>query len=170
VIRTELQCLGLGLLLFAVGSVSAPVPATARSVEVRERVLYLVNLARARGRICGRERFPASNPLALSQPLLSAAAAHARDMARYGYFEHRARNGSEPKDRVRRAGYRPKLTGENIAFGPETAEEVVAGWLASPGHCANLMDPRFRDMGVAVAKARQPGHYYWVQDLAAPAR
>ena len=64
-------------------------------------------------------------------------------------------------------GYRPRLTGENIAFGPESVEEVVAGWLASPGHCANIMDPRFREMGVAVALGRKRGHFYWVQDLGA---
>ena len=91
-------------------------------------------------------------------------------MARRDYFDHRALDGSEPKDRVRRAGYRPRLTGENIAFGPESAEEAVAGWMASPGHCANIMDPRFREMGVAVAQGRKPSHFYWVQDLAQPAR
>ena len=62
-----------------------------------------------------------------------------------------------------------RLVGENIAFGPESAEEAVAGWMASPGHCANIMDPRFREMGVAVAQGRKRGHFYWVQNLAEPA-
>lgn len=176
VIRTIFPLLSL-VLLFAADaafpaatSATVTLPATARSAEVRERVLELVNRARARDRQCGRELFSPADPLSMSGPLQSAATAHARDMARHGYFEHRARDGSEPKDRVRRAGYRPRLTGENIAFGPESAEEVVSGWLASPGHCANIMDPRFREMGVAVAQGRQRGHFYWVQTLGAPLR
>lgn len=148
----------------------AEVPAGARATVVQQRVLRLVNLARAGARACGREWFDPAPPLRLSAALQQAAAGHARDMARGSYFEHRARDGSQPKDRVRRAGYRPVLTGENIAFGPETAEEVVAGWLASPGHCANIMDRRFRDMGLAVEQGRKRGHFYWVQDLGAAAR
>lgn len=150
--------------------VAAEVPAGAHPARLQERVLELVNEARARGQRCGRERFPPAEPLLPSRALQSAAAAHARDMARHAYFEHRGRDGSEPKDRVRRAGYRPRLTGENIAFGPESAEEVVEGWLSSPGHCANLMDARFRVMGVAVAQGARRGHFYWVQELAAPLR
>lgn len=148
----------------------ADVAASAGAQAIETRVLELVNLARSRGRTCGAERFPPAVALNLSSPLRSAARGHARDMARHDYFEHRARDGSEPRDRVRRTGYRARLTGENIAFGPDSAEEVVAGWLASPGHCANLMDARFRDMGVAVAAGRKRGHWYWVQNLANPAR
>jgi uncharacterized protein YkwD len=106
----------------------------------------------------------------LSDRLQTAAQAHARDMARRNYFDHHAPDGSEPRDRVRRAGYRWALVGENIAFGPETADEVVSGWLASPGHCANMMDPRFREIGVGVAKGRKRGHIYWVQEFGSPAR
>ena len=85
-----------------------------------------------------------------------------------------ARRLGEPKlrpdesDRVLRAGYQPRLTGENIAYGPESAEEVVAGWLASPGHCANIMDSRFQDIGVGLATGRKRGQIYWVQTFGAP--
>jgi uncharacterized protein YkwD len=89
-------------------------------------------------------------------------------MARKGFFEHRGLDGSQPKDRVLRAGYRPRISGENIAYGPESAEEVVAGWLASPGHCANIMDSRFEHMGIAVATGARRGRIYWVQTLGAP--
>jgi hypothetical protein len=44
-----------------------------------------------------------------------------------------------------------KLVGENIAYGPKSADEVVQGWLDSPGHCENIMDPRFAEMGIAYA-------------------
>jgi len=137
---------------------------------LQSRVIELVNDARARGRRCGSEKFGPTSALILSDQLTSAARSHAQDMAKKGYFEHRAPDGSEPRDRVRRTGYQWRLVGENIAFGPVSAEEVVAGWLNSPGHCANIMDPRFRDMGVAVAEGRKRGHFYWAQDFGSPLR
>jgi uncharacterized protein YkwD len=136
--------------------------------SVRARVVALVNAARARPRRCGSERFAAAPPLQASRKLNDAATAHARDMARHKYFEHEGRDGSQPRDRVRRAGYESRLTGENIAYGPVSAEEVVAGWLASPGHCENIMEPRFHDIGVGVAIGRKRGQIYWVQNFGAP--
>jgi uncharacterized protein YkwD len=137
---------------------------------VRARVIELINAARATGRRCGAERFSAAPPLEHSRELDDAAIEHARDMARQKFFEHRGSDGSEPRDRVRRAGYLSRLTGENIAYGPESAEEVVAGWLASPGHCENIMEPSFRDIGVGVATGRKRGQIYWVQTFGAPRR
>ena len=139
------------------------------SAAIRARVVQLVNAARSHGRRCGSERFAAAPPLSPSRELDDAATGHARDMARRKFFEHRGSNGSEPKDRVRRAGYQSRLTGENIALGPESAEEVDAGWLDSPGHCANIMEPRFRDIGVGLASGRKRGQIYWVQNFGAPA-
>jgi uncharacterized protein YkwD len=135
--------------------------------DIRERVIDLVNAARATGRKCGSTRFAATAPLRSSRDLDDAAAAHARDMARKNFFDHRGSNGSQPKDRVLRAGYEPRLSGENIAFGPESAEEVVAGWLDSPGHCANIMEPRFEHIGVGLS-TRKRNRTYWVQTFAAP--
>jgi uncharacterized protein YkwD len=135
---------------------------------VRERVVELVNVARSHARKCGRERFAAVPPLRPSRDLNQAAADHARDMARKKYFEHEGRDGSQPKDRVLRAGYKSRLTGENIALGPESAEEVVAGWLDSPGHCANIMESRFQDIGVGLATGRGRGQIYWVQNFGTP--
>lgn len=135
---------------------------------IRKRVVELVNEARSSGRRCGSERFAAAPPLNPVRRLNEAAGDHARDMARRKYFDHAGRDGSQPKDRVRRAGYQSRLTGENIAYGPESAEEVVAGWLASPGHCANIMEPRFQDIGVGLAIGRKRGQIYWVQTFGAP--
>jgi uncharacterized protein YkwD len=135
---------------------------------VRARVVELVNVARSAGRKCGSERFASAPPLSTSRQLNDAAGDHARDMARKRFFDHQGADGSQPKDRVLRAGYRPRLTGENIALGPESAEEVVAGWLASPGHCANIMDARFENIGVGVSTGRGRGRIYWVQTFGAP--
>jgi uncharacterized protein YkwD len=142
----------------------------ASSVTIRERVLQLVNHARSRSRRCGDERYAATGPLAPSSLLNQAAREHAIDMARNDYFEHIGMDGSAPKERLARLGYRSRLTGENIAYAPQSAEEVVSGWLASPGHCANIMEPRFREMGIAFAVGRKRGAIYWVQDLAEPRR
>ena len=138
------------------------------SATVGARVVELVNVARSKARKCGRERFPAAAPLIASRELNEAASNHARDMARRNYFEHQGADGSQPKDRVLRAGYQPRLTGENIALGPESAEEVVDGWLSSPGHCANIMDSRFQHIGVGMATGRGRGRIYWVQNFGAP--
>src|SRR5260221_1933037 len=88
-------------------------------------------------------------------------------MARHNYFEHEDLTGRSPADRVRAVGYQEKLVGENIAYGPKTADEVVQGWLDSPAHCENIMDPRFAEMGIAYAAGRafQRGRL-WVQGLA----
>lgn len=159
----------LSLLLVAGGALAADVlVARAPAPEVRQRVLELINQARSTGRRCGPEQFPSTAPLAWAPPLEAAAQSHAGDMARREYFAHRGKDGREPRDRVRDAGYTARLTGENIAFGAESAEEVVAGWLASAGHCANIMDPRFRHTGIGFATARTPGHIYWTQTFGAP--
>jgi uncharacterized protein YkwD len=168
----RLSCIA-ALMVAALGSTasaSEAVVGRTSDSSIRARVVALVNDARSNGRRCGRERFAAAPALGVSRELNEAAAAHARDMARKKFFEHRGSNGSQPKDRVLRAGYRPRLTGENIAYGPESAEEAVAGWLASPGHCANIMDPRFEDMGVGLATGRKRGQIYWVQEFGVPRR
>jgi uncharacterized protein YkwD len=160
-------------LLFAAGTVSIASDADAvvgrqSTSNVRARVVELVNEARRHARRCGRERFPAAPALSVSRKLDQAAADHARDMVRRKFFEHRGSDGSQPRDRVARAGYQSRLTGENIALGPESAEEVVAGWLDSPGHCANIMDARFQDIGVGLATGKKRGQIYWVQNFGVP--
>ena len=159
------------LVAFALGSAanaSEAVVGRASSAVIRARVVELVNEARSRGRRCGAEHFSPAAPLKTSSKLNDAAAEHARDMLKNDFFEHRGSDGSQPKDRIQRAGYPHRLAGENIALGPESAEEVVAGWLASPGHCSNIMEPRFQDIGVGLASGRKRGQIYWVQSFGAP--
>jgi uncharacterized protein YkwD len=144
-------------------------PAAGESMNVSRRVLVLVNEARASARRCGRKRFDAAPPLALSEVLQRAALDHARDMAARGKLSHAGSDGSTHAERATRAGYRWRVVGENIAAGQPTAEQVVAGWLKSAGHCANLMDPKFTELGVAFAAAPQGGKgIYWAQLLASP--
>lgn len=145
---------------------AAPFEADALENEsrVRVRVLELANEARSRARRCGNRQFPAAPPLSLESHLTSAARAQARDMAKHNKLEHTGSDGSTPAQRVTRAGYKWRATGENIASGPTTPEEVMAGWLASPGHCENIMSPRFKEMGIAwVVDPKSASGVYWAQ-------
>ncbi len=145
------------------------VPTRAQAPVLATRALELVNEVRARGARCGERSFGPAPAVKLSGTLAGVAFGHANDMAQHNYFEHEDRAGHSPADRVRAVGYREKLVGENIAYGPKSAEEVVQGWLDSPGHCENIMDPRFAEMGIAYAPGQAAKHgLYWVQLLAAP--
>jgi uncharacterized protein YkwD len=145
------------------------VPARSQAPLLASRALQLVNEVRARGTRCGQRSFAPAPPVKLSGTLADVASGHAVDMAAHNYFEHEDLTGHSPADRVRAVGYRETLVGENIAYGPKSADEVVQGWLDSPGHCENIMDPRFAEMGIAFApgQASKRG-LYWVQVLAAP--
>jgi uncharacterized protein YkwD len=145
------------------------VPARSQAPVLATRALQLVNEVRARGARCGERSFGPAPPVKLSGTLATVAFGHANDMAAHNYFEHQDRSGHSPADRVRAVGYQEKLVGENIAYGPKSADEVVQGWLDSPGHCENIMNPSFAEMGIAYAagQASKRG-LYWVQLLASP--
>ena len=133
------------------------------------RMLVLVNEARAKGRNCGGTFYPAAAPVRWNETLARAAREHSEDMAQHGFFGHASRDGTSPEARVERAGYDYRGTAENIAAGQMTPEAVMAGWVASPGHCANLMDADYTDMGVALASNRRSRMgAYWTQVFGAP--
>jgi uncharacterized protein YkwD len=135
-----------------------------------QRVLDLVNQARATPRYCGNKSFGAARPVRWNELLADASQRHAEDMAHNNYFSHSGRDGSNPAQRVARAGYRYRATGENIAAGGQMqAEDAVAGWIKSPGHCANLMNPAFTEMGAAFAVDRRSEMgVYWTQAFGTP--
>jgi uncharacterized protein YkwD len=76
--------------------------------------------------------------LAWMEGVARAAQAHSDDMARRDYFNHQSPEGQGPSDRLRAQGVTFRAMGENIAQHPGTAREVLAGWVASPGHRQNL--------------------------------
>jgi uncharacterized protein YkwD len=134
-----------------------------------QRVLDLVNQARATPRYCGNRAFTAARPVRWNDSLAEASRLHSEDMARYNYFSHSGRDGSDPAQRVERAGYRYRSTGENIAGGQMKPEDAVAGWIKSPDHCANLMNPAFTEMGAAFAvDSRSEMGVYWTQAFGTP--
>jgi len=133
---------------------------------VGEATLAAVNAARAAPRKCGDEQFAAAPPLRLNHALDAAALSHSQYMAQLRWFKHQQKNGSVVGDRALRAGYRWRTIGENIASGQRTAQEAVEGWLDSPGHCANIMNAAFVEMGVGYAVNPVRGTLYWTQVLA----
>jgi len=112
------------------------------------RILELVNEARATGRTCGSAGWlGATDPLALEPRLSAAAQWYSDDMHVNGAWGHVGSDGSTLRVRVDRTGYPWRALGENIAKGHTTVESVMAGWLGSPGHCANIMRPQFTELG-----------------------
>ena len=138
--------------------------------DAGSEILLEVNRARAEARACGEDSFPPAPPLSWSTALGEAALAHSRDMATQRYFDHEAIDGSQAAERAERAGYSWRRIGENIAFGQRSPQAAVAGWLDSPGHCANIMSRDFTEMGAAygVTPTRQAGIIYWTQVFGTP--
>jgi uncharacterized protein YkwD len=139
--------------------------------EFRQRVLARVNQWRSSGASCGSEgSFGPAAALGWDTRLTTAAAVHSQDMQAHNYFDHTGSDGSTPGDRVTAAGYAWQTTGENIAAGYSSAETVVDAWIGSPGHCANLLNPQFTQVGVACVAGDGGNTYrnYWTMELARP--
>ncbi|MFJ9559004.1 CAP domain-containing protein [Streptomyces fuscichromogenes] len=127
--------------------------ATATASGVVARVVELVNAER--GKV-------GCSALTLNTTLSKVAQAHSADMALHQNMSHTGSDGSSPGDRITGAGYAWSAYGENVAYGYATPEQVMAGWMASPGHKANILNCAFKEIGVGFA---QPGDY-WTQDFA----
>ncbi|KPX59099.1 hypothetical protein ALQ57_04941 [Pseudomonas amygdali pv. hibisci] len=132
-------------------------------------LLAQVNAARAKPRMCGKQPFPSARPLSWNTTLETAAQGHSQSMASENYFTHRGFDNDSPADRARAAGYGGRQIGENIAAGQSTVSKAMASWLASPGHCANLMNPMFTEVGAAYATATNADYgVYWTMLFGAP--
>lgn len=115
-------------------------------------------------RLTNIQRTQAGQPELKSQPDLAKAAAYlAADLAKRQVLEHRDGEGRRLQARVESAGYTTWTTiAENIAYGQQTADEVVKAWMKSPGHKENLLGSTYTEIGVGLAYSsnRTP---YWVQ-------
>jgi len=119
--------------------------------DAGREVLRLTNEARNVPRRCGDQRYSTAPPLKWNPQLARAARTHSLDMAKRNALSHAGSAGRQVGARAEAAGYDWRAIGENIATGQGSPERVVAGWLASPSHCANIMSPRFDEMGAAYA-------------------
>jgi len=122
-------------------------------------LLQLVNDVRSKGCTCGTTVMPAVGTVVWNDQLAKAAYDHSVDMNTQDYFSHTGLDGSSPGQRITAAGYHWSSYGENIAEGYLTEQIVMNAWLGSEGHCKNIMDGGFKDMGVG-----REGNY-WTQDF-----
>ncbi len=131
-----------------------------------KQVVALTNQARRTPRMCGKQRFSKAGPLTINPLLTAAARSHSADMSKRHYFSHFSLTGKSPWDRMNAAGYRNWTNaGENIAAGQSSPAAVVKAWLRSPGHCANIMNRRFTEIGVGQVSATHSYRYWWTQDF-----
>lgn len=133
-------------------------PAAPKDTEApsgaQAEVLALVN----------KERAAVGCPvLTLNAKLTKAAQDHSADMAANSNMSHTGSDGSDPGQRITRAGYQWRTYGENVAYGYSSAEKVMEGWMNSPGHKRNILDCSYKEIGIGLA---QPGQY-WTQDFGA---
>jgi uncharacterized protein YkwD len=124
-------------------------PEPANLQLVRAAVLCLINTERAQH---------GESPLQANRRLEAAAESHGKEMLALNYFDHVSPSGVTPVDRVREAGYIPNsevgyVIGENLAWGTltlSTPEAIVAAWIASPEHLANILEAKYRETGIDV--------------------
>jgi hypothetical protein len=108
-------------------------------------------------------------PLVPHEPLSEVARAHSRHMVQGGFFDHTDPSGRKPADRVSAAGVRWLRVTENIAMNAgmeDPVEQALAGWMDSPGHRANILDPEVTHTGLGVAEG-EDGRYLFTQVFAA---
>lgn len=87
--------------------------------------------------------------------LMRAAQIHACDIGRHGRMTHQGADGSNSAERAERAGFNTCLTAENLAWGLPRAEQIVAGWMNSPGHRRNILLDRATHYGIGIAEGPQ---------------
>jgi len=188
--RVNLSILLVSLLFVGCGSVNTTAPTTTDRVEDSSEVLKndnkdilnALNLARSVSRDChdGKGIVPPAKPLTWNSELYASAYEHSSDMAQSNTFSHlgsgtesdiTASNNGKGKsyfyDRIISNGYgNYSALGENIAGGQQTLDEVMKAWLASPSHCANIMNSNFEEVGVAVIVEEDSDFgIYWTQNF-----
>lgn len=132
-------------------------------------MLRKVNAARASARSCGSEQFAPAEPLTYNCPIEGAAEHHSNDMASNNFFSHTGSDGLRVGARVTATGYEWSVVGENIAAGYDDVDTVVQAWLDSPGHCRNIMEPRFSQFAVRRVDTNTADYdNYWTQVFATP--
>lgn len=132
-----------------------------------ERMVSYLNQVRARAQVCGDKSYAATQALTLNEKLLATAKAHSNDMASNNFLSHLGSDDSNISMRIDNKNYAWSAVGENIAGGPDTPEQAIEDWMASPDHCRNIMNPIYTEFGMACA-VNQVSEYgiYWTLVLA----
>jgi uncharacterized protein YkwD len=141
---------------------------TANAAAYMEQVIQLTNVERGKVQAAA---------LSLNSNLRDAAQAHAMDMACRQYFEHSAMSpapyGVTPFERMTTFGYAFSAAAENIAAGQQTPADVVLGWMNSPGHKTNMLNPTYTQIGIGYVwnkndELQTNYFHYWVMKLGKP--
>ncbi|CAG0987768.1 hypothetical protein PLCT2_02286 [Planctomycetaceae bacterium] len=132
--------------------------ATANELSLASQVLVLVNQERA-----NNGGLP---PLTNNAAVAQVAYDHSWDMRSRGFFSHTNPGGASPFDRMAYAGIAYSSAGENIAMGYATPNDVMAGWMASSGHRANILNTSYTEIGIGVREG--PGGPWWTQVFRRP--
>ncbi len=110
-------------------------------------------------------------PLVKSVKLNKSAALKTDDMFTHQYFEHTSLDGKTAADLVKSVDYKYQIVGENLALGVfDTDKALVQAWMNSPAHKANILNPKYTEMGAAVGIGDYKGQRQWmaVQHFAKP--
>lgn len=152
------RVLSAGLVLFGLLLSHVPLAVAAADTDVSvARVLELTNIERQK---------VGAPPLVASSELTSAAQAYSVVLASSGCFAHTCGPVPDMADRLGQAGYQGwTAIAENIAAGYPTPEDVVAGWMASPGHRENLLSPRYTEIGIGLANGGGRYGTFWTQNF-----
>jgi uncharacterized protein YkwD len=142
-------------MLFLAQGCAAPVVAVT-PVEYRGSGL---NAQAALAEINAFRRKHGLKPLVLDQRLNKAAAVQSQAQARRGKIGHQGADGSKPRQRAERAGYKPNLTAENVASGQKSFSQAMRGWERSPDHKRNLLLPSAEAAGIAVSYRNGRAYY-----------
>ncbi|SFG54118.1 CAP domain-containing protein [Sporolactobacillus nakayamae] len=121
-----------------------------------QKVVELTNQERTKA---GLQPLKADN-----STLSKMARAKSQDMSDKNYFDHQSPTYGSPFDMMKKFGISYKTAGENIAAGQKTPEEVVQGWMNSPGHRANILNASFTTIGVGYVQGGSYGSY-WTQEF-----
>ncbi|RZJ10184.1 MAG: CAP domain-containing protein [Rubrivivax sp.] len=158
------------VLLFAMLALAATAPAV-RAADCQpdpESAMRALNAVRAQPQACGDRQFAAAPALRWHPTLGDSASGYAAELAARDRLDHVSISGATLRTRLREAGYLMRTSGENLAGGQETLDEVVAQWLVSPAHCENLMLADFQEFGMGCAEGPGQLQRFWVLQLAAP--
>jgi len=143
--------------------------ARAGALKSRDYSATRLDAEKARELVNAYRKEKGLRPLKLQPALTEAARAHSRDLARWDRISHYGSDGSNPWDRVKRAGYSARLAAENVGTGQVTIEEVINGWKASPGHNKNLLLPEAEHMGIALVQdPKTEFKTFWTLVIASP--
>jgi uncharacterized protein YkwD len=108
--------------------------------DLEEKMLVLVNAERMKLGL---------RALLFDKEMLPVARAHSTDMFARGYFSHQTPDSLSPSDRVKKAGVRFRIMGENLALG-QTLTICHRGLMNSPGHKANILNPAYGRVGIGI--------------------